>query len=143
MLIPLTGSLPHGMRAFGGMRTKIDILETVAAHLIAQGVRSVDADGGCTYRNPDNNTACAVGCLIRPEAYTDDIEGLAVCGLRHTDQRTAHPLRKALNDSDIPTDIGTIELLEALQAIHDKRSVDAWGHELAEIRHRIQTGWYQ
>lgn len=44
-------------------------------HLIEQGRASTRKRTGCAYRG-DDNTMCAVGCLISDEAYNPEMENL-------------------------------------------------------------------
>lgn len=55
------------------------LIETVAIHLSRQQAVSRD-DEGCWYRNW-NGQACAIGCLIRDDNYTQEIEGSTVHSL--------------------------------------------------------------
>lgn len=62
--------------------TDVQLLEHIKAHLIEQGERSIDDDGLCRYRQRANGKvlACAVGCVIPDEYYSEDIEGYDVDG---------------------------------------------------------------
>lgn len=52
------------------------VIEQIATHLAAQRGQARGADGGCAYRG-ENNSMCAVGCLIPDEHYRSNIEGCA------------------------------------------------------------------
>lgn len=56
--------------------TAQEVFDTVVAHLRKQGVRSIDENGKCLYRGP-NDTKCAVGCLIPNESYHPAFETMS------------------------------------------------------------------
>ena len=63
--------------AVGPMQQKQQLLfRDVALHLIRQGERSSDAEDSCKYRH--GNLKCAVGCLIKDEHYSPDLEELTI-----------------------------------------------------------------
>lgn len=53
--------------------TEQQIFDQVAAHLLKQGVRSVDDQTRCLYRGP-NGLMCAAGCLIADEEYKPEFD---------------------------------------------------------------------
>lgn len=55
----------------------IEISETIRDHLTKQNVPAHNSDGECVYK-ADNGNMCAVGCLIKPEHYNKDFEGLGI-----------------------------------------------------------------
>jgi hypothetical protein len=59
-----------------------EIFDTVAKHLLKQGRRATDPDGGvmCSYRGACG-TKCAVGVLIPDELYDAVMEGKTLSGL--------------------------------------------------------------
>jgi hypothetical protein len=50
-----------------------EIFDRVAVHLLTQKVHSINGIGECCYRG-NNNTRCAVGCLIDDEEYHPDMK---------------------------------------------------------------------
>ena len=52
------------------------IYRHVRRHLLEQGRCSTRPNVGCAYRG-EGGAACAVGCLIPDERYSDDLEGKA------------------------------------------------------------------
>ena len=48
--------------------TAQEVFDTAVCGIIAQGVRSTDADGNCVYLGPDGHK-CAAGFLIPDDAY--------------------------------------------------------------------------
>ena len=51
----------------------IDIANKMIQHVLKQGVKCVDEDGACVYRD-SGGSSCAIGSLIKDEHYTPDIE---------------------------------------------------------------------
>ncbi|NQY57090.1 MAG: hypothetical protein HRT86_11520 [Ilumatobacteraceae bacterium] len=66
---------------------------------------------GCAYRG-EGNTCCAVGCLIKDEFYTSDMENTSLVDPK---------VRLALIESgyEVDTDKELCKLLRALQRSHD------------------------
>lgn len=60
--------------------TEQQIFDQVAAHLLKQGVRSVDTSAQCLYRGP-NGLMCAAGCLIADEEYKPRFDELGSWGM--------------------------------------------------------------
>ena len=54
-----------------------EIFDTIAVHLLKQGVRSVNSYGVCLYRGP-NGLRCAISALIPDELYMPEIENVSV-----------------------------------------------------------------
>lgn len=95
------------------MLTKQEIYDKVKAHLLAQGGPAMN-DGTCVYRSPDGKK-CAVGCLITDEAYTPEIENVAVA----TIMEKAGLIRGALRQSGIEPTPSMLNFLAQLQNVHD------------------------
>ena len=100
-----------------------EIFNRVSQHLLAQGEQSTRRGGGCAYRG-DNGKACAVGCLIKDEAYKPVIEGLST-------ERAE--VRRALMASIGPVSGKAFDLLSELQIVHDYTAPDGWPAALAEV----------
>lgn len=97
------------------------VFDAVAAHLLAQGEKSLSGDGEvCAYRGA-GGLRCAVGCLIPDDRYEPDLE------CRTVDHR-------AVIDA-LPWEVGPgqLELLSALQAIHDWCAAEDWRSKLAAL----------
>lgn len=92
-----------------------EIYDKVVAHLRAQNARSRNGEF-CAYRGASGQM-CAIGCLIKDEHYTPELEGLPVF---HSSVQTA------LNNSGIPIDESSIQLLQKFQRIHDSHSIQYW-----------------
>ena len=56
------------------MMTDLEIFDFVAAHLLRQGRRSMNGHGTCVFRGR-RGASCAVGCLIKDEFYTPELDG--------------------------------------------------------------------
>ena len=94
---------------------KQEIFTKVKTHLLKQGVRAMNEDEECQYRG-ENETKCAVGCLIPDKNYNKKIEGDSV------DSGTVQKC--------IPYKIDSIEdedFLCKLQYIHDQHLPEKWG----------------
>lgn len=102
--------------------TKQEIFDRVCAHLLAQGRPSLDGDA-CLYRGPDGHK-CAVGCLIKDEFYSPDIEGLnvyqdsVIVALRCSIGQVSESARNLLSD---------------LQAVHDDVDSSFWALTLKKV----------
>jgi hypothetical protein len=102
--------------------TDQEIFDKVSAHLLQQNKPAME-DDSCRYRTSDG-LSCAVGCLIAPEVYSEDLEGQLTC---------SYAVRAALRDSGIGTTYKTLTLLCRLQGLHDKVSTHQWPEELPKI----------
>jgi hypothetical protein len=98
----------------------IEIFKKVEAHLLAQKVKSVDADGDCMYRG-NNGMMCAVGCLIKDEFYNTAMERVAV---------TAAFVHSVLTKSIGDYNENTENMLSQLQTVHDDKKPEFWQHHL-------------
>ena len=110
-------------------RTRIEIVETVTKHLLAQGKKSKESEGTkCLYRGP-NGLQCAIGCLIPDDMYKSWFDDQGYIDMT---------IAAAANIS--PDDI---DLARRLQKIHDEMDVEQWLPALEEIRKAVlrpQTG---
>jgi len=104
------------------------IFNRVKTHLLNQEQKAVLSPGlpgeACAYRGV-RNRSCAVGCLITDEAYDSRIESQGVMD---------KSVRTALDESGIPTDDETLDLLNALQFVHDNYEPSEWPHQLGRVR---------
>lgn len=89
--------------------THQEIFDKVLTALRAQGMASTSA-GSCVYRDLVSGNRCAVGHLIKDEAYDWRLEGLSAASTKVTE---------ALKKSGVPTDLDTYNLLVRLQSAHD------------------------
>ena len=94
----------------------IQIFEKVKTHLLAQNLKSVDADGACVYRGA-YGMMCAVGCLIKDEFYSSKIEGNAA-----SSAKVHFALTQSIGDFSDNADI----MLSNLQGIHDEKQPEDW-----------------
>ncbi len=93
---------------------KQEIFEKVVNHLLNQKVRSVSrfngtSGGSCAYRG-QNNTSCAIGCLLTDEEYDPKMEFRTVQQLK---EYSLLPTRY----HDLP-----IGFLQSLQSLHDRNN---------------------
>ena len=90
--------------------TMQEIFDKVSTHLLTQGKKSKSMlTNTCLYRGP-GGTSCAVGCLIKDEFYTEDLENkLSV----------STPVTEALEKSGVTVTQEIDKLLRDLQKLHD------------------------
>lgn len=121
-------------------RTKQDIFDTVAKHLLTQNQKSQGDLGEeakqysgaqhsltgklfCLYRDAAG-CSCAIGCLIPDDKYAPDLEGLPISSSPRVQEA-----------ADIAT--AELDLARALQRIHDNCDVSAWRYELFKVAKRF------
>lgn len=101
-----------------------DLFGRVARHLIKQSAKAKGSGGGCRYLAEDGKQ-CAVGCLIRPDAYVATMEGSEV---------DSDEVLRVLEQSGIATAHRAVrELLRLLQRVHDHEAVADWASALSHI----------
>lgn len=111
-------------------RTNQEIFNVVAVHLLNQKARSVTGTfNDCMYYGSDGR-CCAVGCLIPPDKYTPDFEGVPVpC----TPSLITKIQRELLSAIDVEPDSRTLRLLRDLQFLHDQQDPLSWYSGLGNI----------
>lgn len=105
------------------MKSRQEIFDIVAVHLLTQNKKSVAYDS-FMYRHQyrgDNGLKCPIGCLISDEDYMELIEGYMPAGLFQTFPRIMKASGLREEDS---------EFLRSLQIIHDFNTVKFWPYEL-------------
>jgi len=116
------------------MMTHQEIFDKVATHLIKQGRQSATEVGGCVYRGP-NNTSCAIGCLIPDNAY-DPLFDADDGSVLHQVGNPAFVAALAAGGVDL-TDETVLDLLDALQGLHDDTDYPSWHWRLQTLA----SGW--
>lgn len=109
------------------MLTTRQIFDKVKGHLLTQRAKAVDENDEGLYF-AENGLKCAVGCMIEPDEYSKEMEGLPVYEL------------VKINPSFKNFDLGNSEqstILELLQAIHDLNDVDEWEKELNKLENNL------
>ena len=107
------------------MKTTLDVFNKVSEHLLAQNDRSLSLAGlYCVYRS-NSGLKCAVGCLIKDEFYSRELEGRYV--------RT-NVIESVLKLSGVPITEEVLKLLEELQRLHDYVTPVGWPAGLAQIK---------
>ena len=135
-----------------------EVFDKVAKHLLMQGEQAIGTHttGGskttcCMYRTPDG-MKCAVGCLIKNQYYTPEIEGLGVSASLEDARFSGKPydsLVKALfrsnviDNNDLKERTTKCTLLIGLQNIHDlsdysweaqpRTHIERWKSRLREL----------
>lgn len=96
--------------------TDQEAFTTAARHLLNQGKKSVDLFDSCRclYRD-ECGRKCAIGCLIPDDLYHVTMENLNVVELS-SEFGSIKQLFEGLS----------INLLEDLQSIHDRKSISDW-----------------
>jgi len=116
------------------------IFNKVAKHLLTQNAKSdnhsvEDADEAyCLYRSPDGYK-CAVGALIKDKYYSYKLENLNV-----QQEIVQKALKKSL-DMEITDEV--INLLVALQVVHDDSEPSHWEVELEEVANHFNLKPYK
>ena len=82
-----------------------------------------------------HTTKCAVGCLIPDADYNSDMEGNSISYVReHLDEEGPDLLIRALKRNGIDCDNeDTMNLLEALQRVHDAEEPSNWSAALEDV----------
>lgn len=105
------------------------IFDRVATHLLTQNQKSTRAFGEslrCVYRG-DYGCKCAVGCLIDDEHYDPSLEGESI-----TSPRVSRAVELSLGIL-INYKNKNLNLLRALQTIHDLDEPSNWAQQLAQL----------
>ena len=113
----------------------VEVFNKVEAHLLAQGVRSIRKSliqDTCAYRGA-GGLRCAVGCLIKDEAYSRSLEGIAMWADEKEEDRQML-LEEALIKSGIDLKPATTYMLSDLQYLHDRKKPKDWEQELQKLR---------
>ena len=125
------------------MMNMLEVFNKVEAHLLAQGVKSIRKQSElnvfptgttymCAYRGA-GGLRCAVGCLIKDEAYNKGLEGIAMwADEKEEDRQTL--LEEALIKSGIDLKPATTYMLSDLQYLHDRKKPQDWEQELQKLR---------
>ncbi len=105
------------------LTTMQEVFDVVVAHLLTQNRQSLNYEGSCAYRG-ENGLKCAVGVLIADECYSPTLENRLV----------SSPLVvEALACSGVEAEGELMNLLTALQWIHDDRQPGNWDYELSRV----------
>ncbi|WP_067586454.1 hypothetical protein [Endozoicomonas ascidiicola] len=132
-----------------------EIFDTVEKHLLKQNEQALQPDemgfdNNCKYQT-ESGLKCAVGCLIKAEHYNFHLEGVTINEVKaliqaNEDQEepeksgemeAATALHTALRKSGVPMDKETMDMLLALQDIHDKSEPHLWRSELKFLAHAL------
>ena len=125
----------------------IEAYTFIRNHLVNQKIKAVTADfGDCRYRGgrfvnvPDHDdmtfvpdgTMCAIGCIISDKYYDSKLEDNNI---------SSDGVEQAVRDSnpDWNWDDNTLELLTAMQYIHDDMEIDQWEMAFDLIDERIEV----
>lgn len=107
-----------------GIKTKQDLFNHVARHLIRQNEQSRGGVGDtCMYRN-GRGLSCAIGCCINGENYRPSFEGKAFSGGIYI------AVEKSIGRQLESDEIG---MLSDLRKIHDDWEPMDWFYKLNEI----------
>jgi hypothetical protein len=111
-----------------GINTIQDLFNHVAKHLLKQDAQSCKvvsgSDNACVYFGR-NGMRCAIGCLIEPEQYYENLEfeGIHSIPIR---QAIQYSIGRKITDEET-------SLLRLLRICHDKNSPDIWYSVLSDI----------
>lgn len=110
------------------------LINHIRSFLMVQGVKSdIASDNGitdrsCQYRG-DNNTCCAVGCLIPQHLYKPEIEGAVVGDLLLDRPSIAKFIESSFNVNQTTL----IDILSHCQLIHDIEDLEDWWDEFQKL----------
>lgn len=106
---------------FNETLTEQEIFDHISYHLGTQDRRSVQSNGLCVYRGP-NNRSCAVGYLLKDNEVDEKINGKGI--------------RALYFDGYCPERLEPhVDLLVSLQGIHDTTSY--WTDNRINMKHRL------
>jgi hypothetical protein len=120
---------------------KQEIFNTIATHLLKQGVRAIGDENseimnGCAYRG-NGCTKCAAGVLIPDNEYQGEYEGLSVAslagGLIHSTENHVARYRRFGAMWERLGLAQELRFIGELQTIHDNRDPETWREAFAEL----------
>ena len=106
-----------------------------ANHLVSQGAMSANGYGVCAYRGVSGRM-CAVGVLISDDHYDPEFEGTAIAKHPEDEILTAIAVSYNVDEKDLDVD-----MLIALQVIHDYETPDNWGIYLESKAKELGFDW--
>ena len=92
--------------------TTEEIYNKVSEHLLSMKNQSVDEKDDCVYRGP-NGSKCAIGCLIKDEFYSKDLETKSIDLHGRIKEAVEKSIARKLTNNET-------RMLAALQALHDQ-----------------------
>lgn len=99
-----------------------DIFDQASNHLLKQNKKAREEySTTCRYRTNDG-LMCAVGCLISDDEYSHSFEG-----------KSLQQLDEVNWERDLALDNDVIDLLDAMQEIHDGCGTREWRRELKKL----------
>lgn len=90
-----------------------NLIQRVLTHLVKQGKPAKDLESSRCYYRTSEGLKCAVGCLIKDEFYTENLEGKDIKKVS-VQNAVNRSLGTLLNDLDLAA-------LSLLQSVHDGR----------------------
>lgn len=107
--------------------TAQEVFDQVATHLLNQGERAAEEEGGCMYRSPDG-LKCGAGCLISDEEHKafEDKE----------DSLEWNSWNDLVSSGKVPGNHE--ELISEIQAMHDNEHPDDWADGLTNMASRFR-----
>lgn len=122
--------------------TRQQIFNKVANHLLAQGRQSRGIGDLCAYLGEDGRK-CAVGCLIHKKHYNPMFERAYAASISKSSSTKARALKRALKKSNVNPIGGTLDLLIALQEMHDQSPASCWRTALVAMAEefKLSTRW--
>ena len=110
--------------------TPQETFDTVAKHLLTQRKKSHDGFNSCLYRGP-RGLKCAIGVLIPDSEYRSDFENSGIDWL----------FKKGLWPEGRKRYKNQVELLCALQTIHDSLDISVWKGALKRFANLEHLEW--
>ena len=114
----------------------IALIKRVRDFLVSQNARAAtgeegDSDSACVYIDYNSGRKCAVGCLLKEELITPDINTKYV----NTDEM--YPI---LRESGLPTSHRAIHVFKRMQGIHDRGTIACWGETYDKLIRQGEEG---
>ena len=111
-----------------------EVFKQVSDHLLTQNLKSYsDATDECYYRidKTVGHLACAIGCLINDEHYSEKLEHQSVDAYQ-----VQSAISKSLSSSvgyEVFIDVKDQILLNDLQSVHDYHRPELWNQQLNDL----------
>jgi len=108
------------------------LFDKAVTHLLTQMEQSIDDDGSCVYRGP-NDLKCAIGALIDDDLYNDFYWAKTLEHFNVT-SRCVQAIVAKSQDLNLPDlDGEDWVILQAVQNIHDKYLPNEWKDKLTAL----------
>lgn len=111
-----------------------EIFDFAAAHMLRQNQRAAGLHGRCEYLT-ENGLQCAVGCLIDPSEFMQDMNRFDLANFLATFYPEIYSAARYANTDDAVAE--KVDLLELLQRVHDHTEPSYWRSELRDVARKF------